>query len=254
VPGLTPCVTVVIPFYNDPYVGEALESVLAQTYGDVELIVVNDGSTREAERLLPYEGRAYVLGKANGGTASALNHGFRYASGEYVAWLSSDDRFMKEKVEKQLRHMEATGSWISHTAFRHIDERGEAEGKAVHLHFESMYRFYESFLQANAVNGCTVMMRKALFERLGGFNEALPFTHDYDFWLRSILSGYPMSYLDEPLTEYRRHRAMGTIRHRGEIEKEFRRVAEGYRERVRRLLAALEPPGRPALGPLSKRG
>ncbi|GIO11040.1 glycosyl transferase family 2 [Cohnella xylanilytica] len=236
-----PRVTVVIPFYNDPYIGEAVDSVLAQTHPEVELIVVDDGSTMHSERLLPYRNRIHLLGKANGGTASALNHGMRHASGEYVAWLSSDDRFAKEKVAKQVKFMEETGAWISHTAFRHIDERGAPDGKAVQLAFGSMYRFYESFLKGNVVNGCTVMLRKELFDRLGGFDERLPYTHDYDFWLRCILSGYPLVYLNEPLTEYRRHPAMGTIRHGGEIEREFRRVREGYRERVRMLLDALEP-------------
>ncbi|RUS44634.1 glycosyltransferase [Cohnella sp. AR92] len=237
-----PRVTVVIPFYNDPYVTEAIESVLAQTYKDVELIIVNDGSTREAERLVPYGARAHILGKANGGTASALNYGIRMASGEYVAWLSSDDRYLPGKIEKQLDFMEKMGSSISHTAFRVIDEKGIRKEKPVHLRFESMYSFYESFLKGNAVNGCTVMMRKSLFDRLGGFNENLPFTHDYDFWLRSILAGYPLTYLKEPLTEYRHHVNMGTVKHRGDIEKEFQQVSAGYRERVETLLSALAPP------------
>ncbi|THF73368.1 glycosyltransferase family 2 protein [Cohnella fermenti] len=237
-----PRVTVVIPFYNDPYVAEAIESVLAQTHEGIELIVVNDGSTREAERLAPYVNRVHILGKANGGTASALNHGIRMASGEYVAWLSSDDRFLPAKIESQLRHMEQTGSAISHTAFRVIDDSGGRKEKPVRLHFESMYLFYESFLKGNAVNGCTVMMRKSLFDKLGGFNEKLPFTHDYDFWLRAILAGYPLAYLDEVLTEYRHHEGMGTVKHRGAIESEFQAVAEGYRNRVEHLLKALAPP------------
>ncbi|CAM4014354.1 glycosyltransferase [Cohnella lubricantis] len=237
----SPLVSVVMPFYNDPYVGEAIESVLAQSYGNVELIVVNDGSTRETERLLPYTDRAIVLNKANGGTASALNAGFRAASGEYIAWLSSDDRFEREKLERQVRFMEEKKAWISHTAFRCMNERGEAEGPPIRLPFAEPYLFYQTFLTGNVINGCTVMMRKALFNRLGGFDEKLRFTHDYDLWVRALLAGFPIPYLDEPLTMYRRHSAMGTFRHKKDIDDEFRQVSEGSRPRLARLLEAIEP-------------
>jgi len=236
-----PRVSVVMPFYNDPYVGEAIESVLAQTYGNLELIVVNDGSTQETERLLPYRQRARILNKTNGGTASALNLGFRSASGEYVAWLSSDDRFETEKIARQVAFMEEKRAWISHTAFRCINERGEYEGDPIRLALPDDYAFYHSFLAGNVINGCTIMMRKSLFDRMGGFNEELLYVHDYDFWVRSVLSGFPIPYLPEPLTAYRRHTAMGTVRHKQEIGEEFRRVTEAYRPRLERLLEAIKP-------------
>ena len=78
-----PKVTIVIPFYNDPYVREAVDSALLQTYENLEIIVVDDGSTSHSDKLDSYGERIYYLGKANGGTASALNYGFRYASGDY---------------------------------------------------------------------------------------------------------------------------------------------------------------------------
>lgn len=236
-----PRVSVVMPFYDDPYVGEAVESVLAQTYDNLELIIVNDGSERESGRLNVFRERAIILNKQNGGTASALNAGFRSATGEYVAWLSSDDRLEREKIARQVRFMEEKRAWISHTAFRYMNERGEAEGQPVRLAHPDGYSFYRTFLTENVINGCTVMMRKSLFDRLGGFNEALRFTHDYDFWVRTLLSGFPIPYLEEPLTHYRRHAAMGTIRHKEEIDLEFQRVLEEYRPRLAKLLAAIEP-------------
>jgi teichuronic acid biosynthesis glycosyltransferase TuaG len=239
-----PLVTIVIPFYNDPYISEAIESALRQTYQPIEIIVVNDGSDRETERLLPYAGRIHVLGKINGGTATALNHGFRYASGEYVAWLSSDDRFLPDKVERQLRDMLERGLSISHTAFQLIDERGQRETESVKLRIATMADFYRLFLNGNPVNGCTVVMKKSLFEQIGGFREAYRFTHDYDFWVRTFMAGFPLGYLDEPLTEYRRHQAMGTIRHQKAIEREFQMIVKEYRPRIQRLLNVLGPPTR----------
>ncbi|CAI6043337.1 glycosyltransferase family 2 protein [Cohnella sp. JJ-181] len=236
-----PKVTAVIPFYNDPYIAEAVESVLAQRCEGLEVIVVDDGSTSEAWRLAPFQNRIHVLGKANGGTASALNHGFRMAKGEYVAWLSSDDRWLPGKLARQIEHMERTGSAISHTAFRLIDAAGVPGKKPVRLAFESRYDFYRSLLRANAINGCTVMMRRSLFEQLGGFDERATYAHDYDMWVRATLAGYPPSYLNEVLTEYRQHERMGTIRHRDEAEAEFRATAARYRGSLSRLLTALRP-------------
>lgn len=236
-----PLVTVVIPFYNDPFITEAIESALRQTYQPLEIIVINDGSVRETELLLPYAGRIHVLGKANGGTATALNHGFRHASGEYVAWLSSDDRFLPDKVERQLRDMRERGLSISHTAFKVIDERGQAETEPVKLTVASMADFYRLLLNSNPVNGCTVMMKKSLFELVGGFREVYRFTHDYDFWVRSIMAGFPLGYLNEPLTEYRRHPAMGTMRHQRAAEREFETLLKESRPWIKRLLTALEP-------------
>lgn len=236
-----PRVTAVIPFYNDPYIGEALDSVLAQRFEGLEIIVVDDGSTRETWRLERYRGLVHVLGKANGGTASALNHGFRMARGEYVAWLSSDDRWLPGKLERQIAHMERTGSAFSHTAFRYIGPDGQPSRRPVRLAYDSPYEFYRSLFGANAINGCTVMMRKSLYERLGGFDETALYAHDYDMWLRAILAGYPPTYLSEALTEYRRHEHMGSVRHREAAEREFRATADKYKAGLYRLLTALRP-------------
>ncbi|MGO4274414.1 glycosyltransferase family 2 protein, partial [Paenibacillus sp. TAF58] len=80
---MQPKVSIIIPFYNCPYIDQAIASAIGQTYANVEIIVVDDGSTIHADKIGPFKDRVYYLGKANGGTASALNHGIRYASGEY---------------------------------------------------------------------------------------------------------------------------------------------------------------------------
>ncbi|WP_378136778.1 glycosyltransferase family 2 protein [Cohnella soli] len=233
-------VSVVIPFYNDPYVGEAIESVLAQTYSPLEIIVVDDGSTRETDRLFPYEGLVRIVRQSNKGTAGALNAGFRAASGSYIAWLSSDDYFHPDKIRNQLRFMQEAGYAISHTAFWRMDEKGVVDKHPIILENASMLHFYRSLLVSNTVNGCTVMMTKAFYLRMGGFNELLPYTHDYDMWLRIVLAGFPIGYLKEPLTDYRIHPAMGTVKHREAIAQEIHSVQASYESRLRNLLKALE--------------
>lgn len=233
---MQPTVSIVIPFYNCPYADQAIASALQQTYANLEVILVDDGSTRHRDKIEPFMDRIHYLGKQNGGTGSALNHGFRMASGEYIAWLSSDDCFFPRKIERQLNFMEKNGYRISHTDFHNIDASGAITATRAAAKFRTEREFIASFLTCCPVNGCTVMMRKDLFLELGGFDETLLFTHDYDFWIRAILAGEPFAFLDEPLTAYRWHDEMGTRKHWPRIAAEIALVQARHGARLRELL------------------
>lgn len=222
-------VTIVIPFYNDPYVREAVESALAQTYENIEVIVVDDGSTSHSDKLDNYMDRIYYLGKSNGGTASALNYGFRNASGDYIAWLSSNDRFYPDKIKRQAEAMQQQGALISHTGFDVID----AGGKMTQLHVipPGAGDFYRALLNSNPINGCTVMVSKALFRAVGDFDERLPYTHDLDYWYRVLLYGFPFLLIAEPLCAYRRHNEMGSLRHKEAVDLEAKQTFAKYEKR-----------------------
>lgn len=233
---MRPLVSVIIPFYNCPYVDQAVRSVLAQSYSPVEIIVVDDGSTQFQERLDPYRSRIIYLGKANGGTASALNHGIRHASGQYIAWLSSDDLFYPDKINNQVCFMLEQQVYISHTNFDYIDLHSNITRHGVAPLFANLKEFYTFFLTANPVNGCTVMFRKELFERLGLFDESLPYTHDVDFWYRAIVNGYTFPFLNQSLVGYRWHGGMGTLRYRDVIQREYDYVQGRTRARMEQFL------------------
>lgn len=237
---MRPLVTIVIPFFNDPYVDQAVRSALSQTYSPLEIIVVDDGSTSCAERLAPYRSQIYYLGKANGGTASALNHGIRHASGEYVAWLSSDDLFYPEKISRQVQFMLEHHAFISHTNFNVINASSHISVFRAGVSFTNILDFYRIFMNGNPVNGCTVMMKKELFLHVGLFNEGLPYTHDLDLWGRIIQAGFPFPYLDEPLVGYRQHEGMGTIRHRAVIEQEYAWTHGQVRNAIGPLISIME--------------
>ncbi|MCF2942996.1 glycosyltransferase [Paenibacillus tarimensis] len=224
-----PLVTVVIPFYNCPYIGQALASVLNQTYQNIEVIVVDDGSVRNQHLLAPYHGKFHYIGKANGGTASALNYGMRLASGKYVCWLSSDDCFLSDKIARQTAFMESTGARFSYTDYHVIDADNRITCYNETAKFPSYKSFVASLKQFCPVNGCTVMMTKELAAGLGWFDESLPYTHDYDMWIRAALSGIHLHFLPVPLTLYRRHNQMGTIRHQETIQQEVQVVQSRYR-------------------------
>ncbi|EFM08950.1 glycosyl transferase family 2 [Paenibacillus curdlanolyticus YK9] len=233
-----PKVSIVIPFYNDPYVREAVDSALSQSYRNIEVIVVDDGSTAHAELLKPYGDRIHYLGKANGGTASALNHGFRHASGEYIAWLSSDDVFYPDKIKQQLDGMRSVDAWIGHTGFDCIDGKGRYTQFAI-APPKDTHDLLRSFRHSNPVNGCTVMMRKPLYQAIGPFNERLPYTQDLDYWFRVLLAGFPFHLTPDPLIAYRWHEQMGTLRNKQAIEQETQETFHRYENRYKAFLLQL---------------
>ncbi|MFB5267222.1 glycosyltransferase [Paenibacillus enshidis] len=231
-----PKVSIIIPFYNCNYVEQALDSALNQSYRAIEVILVDDGSTNHKDRVKPYLKHIYYLGKSNGGTASALNHGIRHASGDYITWLSSDDVFHPDKINNQVYFMLEYKSFISHTNFNYIDDQGKVTKLRAGEPFISTRQFLECFATANPVNGCTVMFKRELFGRIGLFDETLPYTHDLDMWYRVLLGGHFTMYLDMALTNYRVHNQMGTQLHSAKIKPEYDQLQARYQPRFQEML------------------
>jgi len=225
---MNPKVSIIIPFYNCAYVDKAVASAIGQTFPYVEIIVVDDGSTQYREKLDPFMANIHYIGKANGGTASALNYGIGLAKGEYVAWLSSDDLFYPAKIERQLRFMTEHKASISFTSFDEINAHGKIVKRNLGPHLNRWQELYRIFPTANPVNGCTVVMKKELFDAVGPFDQTLIYTHDYDLWIRILLQGVPFHYLPEPLIKYRVHKKMGTIKHHLAIQKEIKSIRDRF--------------------------
>ena len=182
---MIPRVSVVIPTFNRwPLLAEAVNSVLAQSYRDFELIVVDDGSTDATAKELPkMNSRLRFLSTPRRGVAAARNLGVREARGHYVAFLDSDDLWLSRKLEKQTQFMQ------QHPEF-HIcqtDETWMRNGVRVNpkiIHQKPSGDIFSRSLELCLVSPSAVMMTKALFERTGGFDEAFPVCEDYDLWLR----------------------------------------------------------------------
>lgn len=236
---MTPKVSVIIPFYNCPYIEQALQSVFSQSRKAHEIIVVDDGSTVHADRITPYRFRIHYLGKSNGGTASALNHGITFASGDYIVWLSSDDMLYRDKINNQLLFMEQNKLLISYTNFNYINGQSQLLQLNAVEPFPNQLEYLRSFLYGNPINGCTVMIKKELFGAIGLFDESLPYTHDYDLWFRALLNGYPPVFLNQSLTAYRKHDGMGTIKHSDAVAAEAAATNNRYKVQLRGLLTSM---------------
>jgi glycosyltransferase involved in cell wall biosynthesis len=220
-------VSIIIPFYNCPYIDRAIKSALNQTYKNIEVIVVNDGSTIHAEKIKPYQKWIRFVEKSNGGTASALNAGIRQSTGDYFTWLSSDDLYDPRKIEMQLDFMEKNNAHVSYTSFYTIDVKDNVTSSPVGFYFKTNDQFARRMKKGCPINGCTVMLKTAVFSEVGLFDQSLVYTHDYDLWLR-LLRKYTFHYFNAPLVFYRIHDQMSTKRYPRELKQEVRYVRNKY--------------------------
>jgi len=194
-----PSVSVIIPTYNRGWtLRAAVDSVLAQTYRDFELIVVDDGSTDDtAEILQSYGPDIQVLRQANAGVSAARNTGVRSAKGAFIAFLDSDDRWRPDKLGVQVdffaSHPEAV---ICQTEEIWIRKGQRVNPKKVHQ--KPSGRIFKASLALCLVSPSAVMLHKALFDEIGGFDETLPACEDYDLWLR-VSARYPVHLVQTPL-------------------------------------------------------
>jgi glycosyltransferase involved in cell wall biosynthesis len=228
-------VSIIIPFYNCPYIDQAIESALNQTYENTEVIVVNDGSTQYEELLQPYLKKIRYIKKGNGGTATALNLGIQHATGDFFTWLSSDDLYDRDKVIKQITFMKKRNADISYSSYFLIDSKGKILSGPARVGFQSKLQLAKRMQQGCPINGCTVMLNTKIFKHVGLFERSLPFTHDYDLWMR-ILPHYSFHYFNEPIVMHRVHEDMGTKRFKERIEREIRVVQKKHRVSLKQLI------------------
>jgi len=193
-------VSVIIPTHNRAgFLAKAMGSVLAQTYRNFELIVVDDGSTDSTSQLLASYGREVIaLRQENRGPAAARNLGIRQARYPLLAFLDSDDCFAPEKLAIQVAAMEAApATLISHT--QEIWRRNGSHLNQKKIHAKGGGDIFARSLRLCVVGMSTVMARRDLFQQVGLFDEELPCCEDYDLWLRASVR-HPFLLVDRPLT------------------------------------------------------
>lgn len=206
-----PTFTIIIPTYNQAsYLGQALDSLIAQTEPDWEAIVVNDGSTDStAEVMQSYaaqDSRIRIFDKQNGGTGSALNVGLRQAKGKWICWLSSDDLFDSRKLEIHRQYIAAEPQTsFFHTHFYLLNEENH-QIESPPLWRELPEREWQSIeiLRSTYIHGISICIKREAMEVTGEFNERLRYGQDYDMWLR-LLVRYPATFIPERTCIQRTH-------------------------------------------------
>lgn len=186
---MSPLVNVIIPTYNRAsMLTAAVDSVLAQTFPDFEVIVVDDGSTDETlDKLSAYGDRVRVISQQRRGVAAARNTGARAANGRYLAFLDSDDRWVPKKLAVQTAFMEASPNGrICQTDETWVRNNVRVNPRARHR--KPSGDIFRRSLELCLVSLSAVMLTRDLFESSGGFDESFPVCEDYDLWLRIALN------------------------------------------------------------------
>ena len=194
-----PLVSVIIPTYNRGWIlKEAIDSVLAQDFTDFELIIIDDGSTDNTQDILSsYKKDIVVLMQENKGVSSARNRGIVSASGQFIAFLDSDDFWLSQKLSTQVDFFNANpDALICQTEEIWIRNSIRVNPKKRHKKLPG--DIFEHSLYLCLVSPSAVMIRRGLFEKTGMFDESLPACEDYDMWLR-ISCRYPVYLIDTPL-------------------------------------------------------
>lgn len=208
----SPKVSIIIPVYNGSnFLEEAIDSALAQTYENVEIVIVNDGSTdnNATEKIaLSYQDKIRYFYKENGGVSSALNLGISRMTGEYFSWLSHDDVYKPDKLKRQiqfLRQQEQDGA-ILYGDYELINEKTKVLDEIILSNQYPVRQLNKSLFPVyrGLINGCTLLIPKAQFDRVGMFDESLRTTQDYDLWFRMFREA-PVKYCPGSLIQSRVH-------------------------------------------------
>lgn len=195
-------ISIIVPAYNaEDFIARALASALEQTYHNLEVILVDDGSTDATAsivRSIPDPRLGYVY-QPNGGQGRARNRGVQISSGEYITFLDADDFYLPRKVEQQVEflraHPEFKLVYCSALHYRkgrpEIVYRSRTRGRSG--------RLLPELLQTSYINPNTVMMARGVLDQIGGFNETRYFPEEWELWCRLTLAGHAFGYLDEDL-------------------------------------------------------
>jgi len=196
-PKSQPDISVIIPAFNRAHtLPKALDSVLSQTLKPREIIVVDDGSTDETNAVLANYPGLCIISQDNRGVSAARNMGIKKAGGEWLAFLDSDDEWLKEKLEKQWDAICIDDKLICHTEEIWIRNGQRVNPMKKHKKFGGI--IYERCLPLCVISPSSVMIHRSVFEDVGVFDESLEVCEDYDLWLR-ICAKYSILFIDEPL-------------------------------------------------------
>lgn len=200
-----PLVSIIIPVYNGSnYLKRAIDSALSQTYNNIEIIVVNDGSDdqKETEKIaLSYGEKIRYYKKTNGGVSSALNFGIHNMHGDFFSWLSHDDEYAPDKIRRQVETIKKYSSnTVCYCASCFIDERShiirnKKFGRSVFVD-KTKYKSKQMlrYQLSNNLSGCALLIPRCAFEECGLFDERLRFCQDSLMWFQLWLHNYNMVY------------------------------------------------------------
>ena len=244
--GSSPLVTVVTPAYNiAKYIGEAVDSVLRQTFQDFEYLVVDDASVDDTINVIKAhvheDPRFRLVEVEHGGPSAARNAGIREAKGEYIAFLDGDDRWHPKFLERQLGLIQSLPPDVGVVFCRSRIVLENGTPVFFQWHRAGRYDFDDFLVSGNpARSGSSLLIRKSCFTDAGGFDEKLYYGEDLDMWLRiAENSKTPILWGSKYFLMDLRLRPGSATRDRAEVEAALNEMYESQTAKLRRLPAGL---------------
>lgn len=201
-----PKVSIIIPVYNGiNFLAQAIDAALAQTYGNCEVLVINDGSTDNGASeaiALSYGDRIRYFSKENGGVSTALNFAFTKMTGQWFSWLSHDDLYYPEKIEKQVAFLnrlleEDPETDLNKITVRTATESIDRDGKVIrtpsYQNVPEREQIIDTILNnvfSYRLSGCSFLLPAACVADVGGFREDIRTVSDVEYWYRLLFAGY----------------------------------------------------------------
>jgi glycosyltransferase involved in cell wall biosynthesis len=208
---VAPRVSVILPCYNGArWISQAIESVLAQTFKDFELIIVDDGSTDKSKEIISsylYDKHVHYIYQENRGFSGALNRGIRESRGEFIGFIGQDDLYMPNKLQVQVKYFdEHKDVDLVHSNYCSIDSSGRIiMVRDVKIpRFPSREKLIKYLFINNFIGFETALVKRECFDEVGLFNERMTGFSDHDIWLR-IAGKFNIAYIDLPLVKKREH-------------------------------------------------
>ncbi|GAB4534204.1 MAG: hypothetical protein Tsb0014_20230 [Pleurocapsa sp.] len=205
---MNPLVSVIIPCYNcDRWIGEGINSVLAQTYPNIEIIVVDDGSTDSSlEIIKSYSDQVkWLTGKNQGGNV-ARNRGFQLSQGKYIQWLDADDYLLPQKIEQQVKFLEQNNCDVVYGDWRHQHHQADGNYFLEDIKFSGKQTdVLESLLSGWWAAPLAYLIRREKVAEINGWDENLKVGQDRDFWIRVAIAQAKFAYQPGCYSIYRRY-------------------------------------------------
>lgn len=225
---MKPLVSIIIPVYNgENYLQQAIDSALAQTYGNLEILVINDGSTDEGRTeqiALSYGDKIRYISKENGGASSALNVGIKNMNGDYFSWLSHDDLYTPDKIEKQIAAISLVNpqDTVVVCSGELIDANGSVMLSKPHRvnGFLNSSQALTHLSHGKGINGCGILIPRTLIDRTGLFDEKMVYLNDLDYWWRLIMEDVNIYFIPDKLVKTRIHSNQVSVKKREMFDKE----------------------------------
>lgn len=209
----SPKVSIVLPVYNgEKYIRQCIDSCLNQTYKNIELIIVNDASTDNTEKIvLSYNDPriTYIKHQTNKNLPNALNTGFNKALGEYLTWISDDNYFALNAIKEMVQFAMQNGHQFVYADFYSFRDDNPSQHKYAHMPYS--HRQY-------SIGACFLYSKKVKHQ-IGDYNPSMFLAEDYDYWIR-VAKKFDMHHLPKPLYFYRGHSGSLTAKKFYEIRKQ----------------------------------